>query len=228
MSTSDIVIELNLKLQATGMADLPGRLLYSGLGTLSPGLLYVLGYNPGGDPETESDSPAQHLAMLAEMPTDWNEYCDGKWRRQCIEQPPGSMPMQRRVCHLLKSIGMPVRSVCASNLFFKRSKRKINLNYREKLTEQCWPVHRFILEQVRPKAILSVGGEDVSRFVYKQGTLLSDLERIPAGWAAWSCSAARIQVGTQKLAIVSVPHLSIYPPDRSPHVIPWVRERLGL
>ncbi len=31
--------------------------IYSGIATLAPGKVYMLGYNPGGDPEAENDSP---------------------------------------------------------------------------------------------------------------------------------------------------------------------------
>jgi len=61
MPNGDTVSDLIRILEQTNLADRPGRLLYSGLGTLCPGRLYMLGDNPGGDPDAESDSPRTHL-----------------------------------------------------------------------------------------------------------------------------------------------------------------------
>jgi hypothetical protein len=228
MSTSDVVSGLIRELKETGLADMPGRLLYSGLGTLAPGKLYVLGYNPGGDPDAESDSSADHLAKLDGKSLDWNEYIDGVWRpggRVCA---PGDAPMQRRVCHLLTGIGLRVRTVCASNVIFVRSRASSGLDNQAQLAERCWSVHQFILEHIRPEGILSIGGAPVFDFVCSRGRPLSAPEQFQAGHVTWACLAARVQLGAQNMAIVSVPHLARYAIDRHPEVVRWVCTMLEL
>jgi len=228
MSTSDALSWLIHKLEETGLADTPGKLLYSGVGTLSPDRLYVLGYNPGGDPDAESDSPRVHLAKLARMSPDWNEYVDGAWRPGGRVYAPGDAPMQKRVRHLLTGLGLTVPAVCASNVIFARSRVSSGLSNQAQLAERCWPVHQFILGHVRPAGILSIGGGSVFDFISSHGRLLSAPERFQAGHATWECLAARVQLGTQNMAIVSVPHLARYAIDRHPEVIRWVRTKLGL
>lgn len=228
MTNSNVVSGLIQSLKETGLADMPGRLLYSGLGTLSPGRLYLLGHNPGGDPDTESDSPAAHLAKLVGKSPDWNEYIDGVWKpggRVCA---PGDAPMQKRVCHLLTGIGVPVRTICASNVIFVRSRVSSHLDNQAQLAERCWCVHQFILERVRPAGILSIGGRPVFEFIRNRGRLLSRPEKFQAGHGAWVCLAAQIQIGNRSMAIVSVPHLARYAIDRYPEAVHWVRVKLGL
>lgn len=143
MDASDLVSGLIEKLEATGLADMPGKLLYSGIGTLCPGKIYVLGWNPGGDPSTESDSTKNQLIKLAREPSYWNEYIDGVWRPAGRICAPGDAPMQRRVQHLLTNIGLSVRSVCASNVIFVRSRVSSSLNNQAELAERraCPSIH---------------------------------------------------------------------------------------
>jgi hypothetical protein len=227
MSTSDILSGLFQKLEETGLADFPGKLLYSGIGTLCSGPLYVLGYNPGGDPNIENDSTKDDLRKLAEKCPNWNEYIDAIWGAHRRRWGPGDAPMQRRLCSLLRGIGLCVRTVCASNLIFVRSRRASSLKNRAQLAEDCWSVHQFILKQVRPKGMLSIG-DDAFKFILRRGTPLSATQHFQSGHASWRCRAARVQLGTQSMAIVSVPHLAIYAIDHHPKVIDWVRTKLGL
>jgi len=223
-----VISQLFQKLEDTGLADRPGRLLYSGIGTLVPGQVYMLGYNPGGDPYAESESPKAHLEQLARQSPDWNEYADGRWRPGGRLYAPGDAPMQRRVRHLLTGVGLPVRTVCATNLIFERSREVGNLKQRALLAKKCWPVHQFILQCVRPAAILSIGGEKVFRFVTTQGRILSRTERFPSDHDAWGCLASRVRLGTMDIAVVAVPSLSRYAIDRHSDVIRWVQSKLGL
>jgi hypothetical protein len=225
---SSVIAGLVKKLEETGLANLPGKLLYSGVATLSPGELYVLGHNPGGDPLSESTTTAVELENLAGGSGDWNEYLDAVWRpggRACA---PGEAPMQKRVCHLLTSVGLAVRSVCASNLIFVRSRGLETLEGQAQLAENCCPIHQFILEQVRPRAILSVGGEKVFRFLLSRGRAISSRDQFPSGHGDWECLSASAQIGPLSVSIVSVPHLSRYAIDNHPDVVRWIRTKLRL
>jgi hypothetical protein len=227
MRTPDVVSGLLQTLKDTGLADLPGKMLYSGIETLSPGRLYVLGWNPGGDPHAESKSATDDLVALAERSPDWNEYVDGVWRpggRICA---PGDAPMQRRVRHLLTGIGLSVRTVCASNMVFVRSRASADLDGQARLPERCWPVHEAILEYVRPAGILSIGGNPVFDFIKSRGQMLSGPETFPSGHGNWDCLTGQVQLGGHSIRIVSVPHLARYAIDHHPDVAQWVSGKLG-
>jgi hypothetical protein len=216
------------RLRESGLGVRSGKLLYSDLATLSPGELYVLGYNPGGDPKAEPISVAEEHANLAGRPKGWNEYLHGVWLRDGREQLAGSMPMQKRTCYLLRSLGLDVRSVCASNLIFVRSKDINTLRDRKKLAEECWPIHQLIFDIVRPKAILCIGGNEASKFLHSRANKLSNIEPFPSGHGDWKCSATTGQIGSSRMSIVRIPHLSRYAIDRYPEVVHWVRKKLGL
>jgi hypothetical protein len=231
MSNADAVSDLIQKLEQTGLADRPGRLLYSGVGTLCPGQLYMLGDNPGGDPGAESDSSREHLQALLNKPSDWNEYVSGIWKPRGLTYPPGEAGMQKRVRGLLACLGLPVQTVCASNLIFVRSQVVDGLGNQEQqiqLAQQCWPVHEFILAQVRPRAILSIG-KGAFEFIVNKGRLESETDNIPSGQGTLMCRAARLRLGTLNVSLISVPHLGDrirYDITAHPEAILWVREKL--
>jgi len=232
MPNGDTVSDLIRILEQTNLADRPGRLLYSGLGTLCPGRLYMLGDNPGGDPDAESDSPRTHLEALVRRSPDWNEYISGVWKPRGRVCAAGEAGMQRRVRDLLTNLGLPTQTVCASNLIFVRSQVSDGLGNRLErahLARQCWPVHQFILDKVRPTAILSIG-KSAFEFISKQGILLSQPESVPAGKGNLMCRAARVRLGTSNITMISVPHLGDrirYDIAAHPKVISWVRDKLG-
>jgi hypothetical protein len=119
--------ELLGKLEETGLADKSGALLYSSIKTLSPGPLYLLGYNPGGDPEEETKTVRDHLRWVKSNP-NWNEYICGEWTPGGNPLGPGEAPMQKRVRALVEGVGLRTGDVCASNLIFIRSRDDGKLN----------------------------------------------------------------------------------------------------
>lgn len=124
------------------------------------------------------------------------------------------------------ALGLPVRTVCASNLSFVRSRDKSALANASQLERQCWPVHQFILDLVQPVGVLSIGGGKVFQFVARQGRLVSPPETFPSGHGDWACIAAKVQLGAKTMALVSVPHLARYAIDAHPDVIRWIGEKL--
>ena len=79
--------------------DWCGKVLYSSINTLKKGPVYLLGYNPGGDPAKESMTLAEHVSQ---SPPDWNEYVDAEWMPRGIRCPAGQALLQRRVRWLLE------------------------------------------------------------------------------------------------------------------------------
>lgn len=228
MADATTVATLVALLERQGLADTPGRLLYSGIGTLAPGQLYMLGYNPGGDPAAESDSARDHLLKLQSRSVYWNEYVDGQWRpggRLCR---PGEAPMQLRVRQLLRAIGLPVRTVCASNLILVRSRHAADLAGATGLADRCWTIHDYIIRLVRPKAILAIGGRKVFDGLASRGRLLASPQNIKAGHADWSCISAQLLLGTQVVRLVAVPHLARYAIASHASVMSWVARQLDL
>jgi|SRR6185312_1696333 len=223
---SDDVLRLLDALRKSGVANRPGKVLYSGLETLKPAKLMLLGYNPGGDPTNETDTAEHHLSNSINQGPDWNEYIDAVWSPGGRKYAPGRAPMQRRVAQLLSGIGLATRSVCASNLIFVRSRSADSLDKaRESLVLRCWPVHEIILEIVQPQCIIALGGE-VSNFVCSKGIPIAGPDRFPSGHGVWECSHSTIKLLGRRTSVVTLPHLSRYAVDHHPEVIAWVRRKI--
>ena len=189
----------------------------------------MLGWNPGGVPAVETESIRQHLSVLAKRRPDWSEYLDASWARRGKFLSPGQARMQKRVCALLRGLGLPVRSVCASNVIFVRSRSTDSLAGARNLAKQCWPVHQFILQQVTPMGILAVG-QAAFEFIRTQGQSISELEEAPAGDGRLRLYSARVRIGSLTTSVVSVPHLGQrpgYDPSAFPKAMSWVATKLG-
>lgn len=135
-----------------------GGVLYSGRRAFSDDCpIYLLGLNPAGNPVSMAHrSIEQHIAEALERPaTEWSEYADVSW----AGRPPGGAPMQRRVRHLLKSLGHESRRVPASNVVFVRAARERDLeDQKTALLRACWPVHEAVISRLSVRAVLCMGG----------------------------------------------------------------------
>jgi hypothetical protein len=149
------------------LRDVSGTALYTGRGAWTgSSRVYLLGYNPGGAPG--SDTIAGNLASLfRNHEPDYSEYRDGLWGAPGGRlRPKGAAPMQRRVMHLFDRIGVEPGSVPASNVIFARSARVATLDgdIANGYAEECWPFHSKMIEQLGVEVIVCMG-RDAARFV---------------------------------------------------------------
>lgn len=154
-------------------AKRPGSVLYNGWNTLCPNHgLYIMGLNPGGDPDQIKTSVVGSL-LDERLNDNFCSYKDECWRKSCRADCPnrnhyGDRPHQKRVVELAKALGYNnVRDVFAANVIFVRSKNQNDLDERERLFDKCWPIHQIFLSIVEPKIILCLGnGERSSAFAF--------------------------------------------------------------
>src|SRR3954464_9105949 len=111
-----------------------GKVIYSAASTVDRGDLYLMEYNPGGDPQLNLGTIRESLQKLEDGKDD-NDYCDEVWS----PYPQGGHPLQRNVKVLFHYIEKDLRTTCASNLIFERTRRAKHVN--KKLTDLCWSVH---------------------------------------------------------------------------------------
>ena len=162
----DIAVRIDPRLRETS-----GKVFYSGRTAFSgTACVYVLGFNPGGDPIVKaSDTIDAHTDfVLSDTPAEWSAYCDERWR---LGRWPGDAPLQRRVQHLLFGLDLDPRRVPASNLIFTRSRRSADLGVDDidGLIEMCWPVHEAVLALLRPKALICFGVDTGKRLRKRLG-----------------------------------------------------------
>jgi hypothetical protein len=152
-------------------AKRPGSVLYNGWNTLCPNRgLYIMGFNPGGNPDqinrSVKDSLHDHKLM-----GDFSSYQDQCWYNKCQEDCKkeghcGHKLHQKRVRSLAKILGCDnIRDVFAANAIFIRSEKQNDLDEQKRLFDNCWPIHQMFLSIVQPATILCLGnGEESSSF----------------------------------------------------------------
>ena len=134
-----------------------GKVFYAGRSAYnSPAAMYILGVNPGGDPDTRQDETvASHTEWVATTaPEGWSAYRDESWKGK----PPGRHGMQPRILHMFKAVALSPGAVPASNLVFVRSRRESDIAVDiDRLVGECWPFHKYVIETLRPKVVLCLG-----------------------------------------------------------------------
>jgi hypothetical protein len=133
-----------------------GKVFYSGRAAFTQNCpLYMLGINPGGDPEVlRSETVGSHSTwVLKQAPEEWSAYRDESWNGVR----PGAYGMQPRVLHLLGRLGLNPARVPASNLVFVRSRRQDDLADFERSAAECWPFHHQVIEECKPRVVVCFG-----------------------------------------------------------------------
>ena len=157
MNSSSFLIDSLYGRVPKGLLSKSGKVFYSGRAAFeAQAPLYVLGLNPGGDPEELKDETVEHhtMAVLGTYAADWSAYRDESWK----EADPGTSGMQPRVLHMITTLGLNPGLVPCSNLVFVRSRRERYLKEEMALLlDQCWPFHSLAIEQLRPRVILCFG-----------------------------------------------------------------------
>ncbi len=169
-----------------------------------PAALYLLGLNPGGDPEAHQHETvgSQMTAVLAK-PRAWAAFRDESWKGR----PPGATGMQPRIVHLLERLGFEAHEVPTSNLIFERTRSAADLKFRmNDLADQCWPVHAAVIQKLGVRVILCMG-KDAGNWVCKRlgaATLVDQfVEKNERGWTSTAHSAA------DGLVVVTATHPAI-------------------
>ena len=200
-----------------------GIVLYSDAKSLQSCPIYLLGYNPGGSPEDQSDATIS--SSLKDLPTkQTNNYLDEEWTTASGRSwSKGEAPLQRRVVRLLQQLGFNPRNVPCSNLIFVRSVDVSGISLA--MADLCWKVHEQILEIVMPKLILVFGNSTPSpyQFLKEKYSPLKE-ELFPSGHGNWMCRSFK----TNGLTVVGLPHLSRYSIIGKHNVIQWIKEQTAL
>lgn len=202
------------------LLDESGTVLFSSSETLKPGNFYFLGLNPGG--LTERTKTIRETLIELES-GDWtdNAYLDQDWSGT-KKYKTGFHPVQKNFKCLFEALGEDQRSVCASNLIFRRSSSEIDAGGRE-MAERCWPVHETIIQEiVKPCTIITFG---ITPFNF----IHSKLSGTPAvqdkcGHGSWTWRYSILAEGRK---LIGLPHLSRYSLQSNPAVTEKIRNLIG-
>jgi len=134
-----------------------GEVFYSGRTAFSkPCDLYLLGFNPGTDPqEMPDDTVGKNIQnVTVSLPSLFSSYRDCSWNGRS----PGTAPMQQRVIHMLETVDLNPHEVPSSNLIFPRSRDEKAIRHEAKHLESlCWPFHQAVISSLGVKVIVCMG-----------------------------------------------------------------------
>lgn len=168
-----------------------------------PSPLYILGLNPGGDPEKHRIETLDfHTSKVLNRPEDWSEFRDEPWNRR----KPGTTGMQPRILHMFKGLNLEPHQVPASNVIFRRTSGEKQLaGAFDQLAEQCWEFHHEVIEQLGVKVIVCFGGTAGTWVKRRLGAQEKVGEFVETNNRGWRSEAFR---NSQGIAVVSVSHPS--------------------
>jgi hypothetical protein len=174
------------------LANTSGKVFYSGRAAFaSPRCVYVVGINPGGDPEEQAnETVGSHTRfVLSEAPEDWSAYVDEDWQGK-------AMQYQRGMQHLFEVLSLNPHRVASSNLIFTRSRVSADLGLAERdLIETCWPVHAAVLDLLKPRAIICLGELPAKEFRRRIGGLQQVATFVERNNRRWPSTAWRSPAG---------------------------------
>ncbi|WP_300115557.1 hypothetical protein [Sphingobium sp.] len=133
-----------------------GSLFYTGRDAFTkPSAIYVLGLNPGGDPDAqEANTIEVAIKGFKTAPARWSAYKDDSWEGA----PPGTWGLQPRVLHFFKGLGLDPQTVPASNVIFVRSTTEGTLALdKDELITACWPVHEAVIRELGISMVICLG-----------------------------------------------------------------------
>jgi hypothetical protein len=215
----------------------PGGVLYSSYHTVKPGDFMIFGLNPGGDPEKLKETIKNDIEKKYEYckcNIKWNEFFD-----ECWDGKPGESKLQARIRYFAKLFWEDeekLRDVCATNLFFVRSKsiKQINSEF-EKYAKDCWKVNEYLISEVKPKYIIVYSNKAYDYLKCKLGVSDEELV-IDAKWTQDVRNRRYVRIAQSKKGskliekpfyIINIPHLSIYTFKGREYVVDEIKDRIG-
>ncbi|KRA32509.1 hypothetical protein ASD81_13210 [Nocardioides sp. Root614] len=205
---NDNIVDKILGMVPPDLLGASGSLLYSGRDAFSGSSpLYLMGINPGGDPDelVQSSIHSDTDWMLRDRPANWSRYRDESWGPGAA---PGTWKMQPRVLHLLNRLGLDPGEVPSSNLIFVRSRREADLarDHMTSMAEACWPFHQAVIERLGVRVVVCFGGT-VSGFVRGKLGANQETDRfVEVNKRNWTSRTFRAPSG---LTVVQATHPSI-------------------
>ena len=153
------------------LASTSGSVLGVSTAALAPGRFYIMGLNPGGDPQTHGEWTIRK--SISDVELGWSAHTHDCWQDHrggtCEHldengrvKDPFLSRHQRNVLRAYDAIGATPGEVVTTNAIFARSSSEATLHAATGLTawqwwETCWPVHQRMIAEVRPEFIVTLG-----------------------------------------------------------------------
>lgn len=191
-----------------------GTAFYSNKATLKKGKYLILGLNPGGDPDIITNTIEQSFSKLDD--TQYNAYFEpwlkaGKTHR-----------LQKNLQNLFKYLETDIRSVCATNLFYTRTKREAQLSISNiSLYKQI--LHKTI-DLISPEVIFTFGRRPFEVVLDFTEVRIIKSKNINSGHGKWKIILITALYNNACIKIVGLPHLSIYTLYTRDHIMELIKD----
>lgn len=227
-----------------------GYTLHSHFDTIREGNLYIIGLNPGKDPE----NPNKKLMTIGESLRQINRIngyvgCEDKWDTLKKKYEKGQHPIQRNIKQIAKVFSeselysnlklvedgedKSYKNVCLTNLIFESSDNEHSVKYSERDT--YWKIHKQILKIIKPKIIIAFGNSETSPYQHLKN-IAQELqeekqEDIPESGHGklYKCKSFTGKIEGRDTTVIGLPHLSIYSlwteNDKKKCVLNWMVEK---
>lgn len=191
------------------LLDRSGRFLFTSLRNLSSTKLCLIGDNPGGDPNKYGFDKPEHslkgdLHAMGTKPAGWCSYIDEatEWDGHRARRIAGPIK------EIVEGLGYEWSEVTSTNLVFVRSSHRGSLSHT--LKGKCWPIHRALIQECRPRLIVAYGnGDNGSAFAFlrmalEAGDVPVKTRSTGIGQCRWK--ACRVNIEDHSTLLVGVPH----------------------
>lgn len=194
--------------------DTNGAILYTTFDTVRKGDYYIIGLNPGGNPNQPNDKYPLYSDMTFEKSLKickhpkYNEY-DESW---IVGRP--QMPLQRNIKYLAeKFLHKESIEICCTNLIFKVTKDADGLSpVFDELANLCWNVHKILLDIIQPRIIIAFGNQDkLSPFHFlRQKANFPQIQERTANHGKYRIKNFTGIIEGRTTHVLGLPHLSRY------------------
>lgn len=177
-----------------------GTAFYSNIETLKKGKYLIIGLNPGGDPDKIKGTIGQSFQKIyAEKynayKEDWLE--NGKIHR-----------LQKNLHCLFNYLNEDIRKVCATNLFYERTRREKQLSLAKLQIYEN--ILSLTLDLIQPEIIFTFGKRTTNTLLHLMNITNSNFKVIKSGHGKWEIKFINCNYNGKNVKIVAFPHLSIY------------------
>ena len=153
-----------LKKHLAGLEKKKGGVFYSSWSSLlKPNGYYIMGLNPGGEPD-QSKTPSIIESIFDDrLNAPWSAFTDEcwEWGGRCLE--PGGHRNQVRVKQIADHFEIDLSSTVSTNAVFVQTPRAVDIDV--EWIGQCWSVHEELMSWLRPRVVIALGnGASLSPF----------------------------------------------------------------
>ena len=195
-----------------------GTAFYSNIATLTNGKYLIVGLNPGGDPNEITDTIEKSFTNFKNE--SYNAFFQ-KWYNNNPERVHRLQKNFRELFKILENDENYLKKVCATNLFYERTKRETDFN--STVVQNHKLIIEYVINIVQPEIIFTFGKKPF----YTLKDLFDPTPKFlkkPSGHGNWKILLASGTYKKRQTKLIGFPHLSIYTLYTRRDEMDWIKQ----